>query len=160
VAEVRIDDEVLVDAPATTVWEAIKDPAAHAQWHPFVTGISGEHRLGATRTCAVSVGKKSGQTRERCIADEEGRRIAWSIEEDSTGFLRLVSDWSAGFGLEARDGASTRVTAESVFEPKNALVRLMLPLVRRKFHQAQRAILAGLKAAAEGASATASKRSK
>lgn len=148
-AEVRIEDEVLVNAPLTVVWQAIKDPHDHAQWHPFVTRISGEHKLGAIRSCAVSLGKKSGQTRERCIADEEGRRIAWRIEEDSTGFLRLVSNWSAGFRMEAQDSAAARVTAESVFEPKSPLVRLMLPVVRRKFHQTQRAILGGLKDAAE-----------
>ena len=149
-AEVRIDDNVLVEAPASVVWQVVKDPAAHAQWHPFVTTISGEHHLGATRTCAVSLGKKRGQTRERCVVDDNERRIAWAVEEDSSGFLRLVKNWTAGFQLEARDGASTQVTAESVFEPRNPLVRLMLPMVRGKFHGAQRAILAGLKAAAEG----------
>jgi uncharacterized protein YndB with AHSA1/START domain len=152
VAEVQIEDEISVNASAVEVWQAIKDPAAHAQWHPFVTRISGEHALGAFRTCTVSVGKKSGQTKERCIADDEGRRIAWAIEEDSTGFLRLVSDWTAGFRVEPTDGAA-RVTAESVFAPRNVLVGLVMPLVRRKFHQTQRAILAGLKDAVERPSA-------
>jgi hypothetical protein len=148
-AEIRIEDEVVVNASNPVVWLAIKDPALHAKWHPFVTQIDGEHRLGATRTCNVELGKKVGQTTERCVEDEEGRKVAWSIEEDSTGFLRLVSDWTAGFRLEPRDAETTQVTAESVFRPRNVLVRLMIPLVRRKFHQAQRAILAGLKQAAE-----------
>lgn len=146
--EVRIEDEVVVNAPAGDVWKAIKDPAAHADWHPFVTRISGEHRLGAIRTCSVVVGKKSGETKERCIEEDDGRKIIWAIEEDSTGFLRMVSDWRAGFGLERREGA-TLVKAESVFRPKNVLVRLMTPIVRRKFHQTQQAILAGLKRSIE-----------
>lgn len=140
----RIEDEIVVNAPADEVWKAIKDPVAHAGWHPFVTRISGEHRLGAIRSCSVVLGKKTGETKERCIEDEEGRKITWAIEEDSTGFIRMVSDWRAGFRLERRDGA-TLVKAESAFRPKNVLVRLTGPIVRRKFHRTQQAILAGLK---------------
>jgi uncharacterized protein YndB with AHSA1/START domain len=143
--EARIVDEIALDAPARAVWAAIEDPAAHAGWHPFVTRISGEHRLGAHRACDVDLGKRTGQTRERCIAHEAERRIAWRIEEDSTGFLRLVSDWTAGFGLRPEGSATTLVTAESTFRPKSLLVRPMLPLIRRKFHETQRAILNALK---------------
>lgn len=147
--EVRIEDDIMVSAKPADVWQAIKDPAVHADWHPFVTGIEGEHALGATRACHVLIGKKRGQTRERCVEDVAERRIAWAIEEDSSGFLRLVSDWKAGFRVEPMDGAGSRVTAESVFRPKNVVARVMTPLIRRKFHGAQRAILMGLKGSAE-----------
>jgi uncharacterized protein YndB with AHSA1/START domain len=147
--EVRIVDEIALDAPRGAVWAAIEDPAAHAGWHPFVTRISGEHRLEAHRACDVDLGKRTGQTRERCIAHEAERRIAWRIEEDSTGFLRLVSDWTAGFGLKPDGSAMTLVAAESIFRPKSLLVWPMIPLVRRKFHQTQRAILNALKETVE-----------
>jgi uncharacterized protein YndB with AHSA1/START domain len=147
-AEVRITDEALLEAPVDEVWAAIKDPTRHAEWHPFVTAISGEHRLGAIRSCSVIVGKKGGETKERCVEEVQERKLSWAIEEDSTGFSRMVSDWRAGFSLHAEDGA-TRVTAESTFRPKSALLRLMSPLVERKFHKAQLAILAALKQTAE-----------
>jgi hypothetical protein len=143
-SEVRIADEIRVEASIAAVWLAIEDPAAHARWHPFVTDIAGEHGLDDVRTCSVLVGNKQGQTKERCVEHDDGNRIAWKIEEDSTGFAAMVSDWRAGFALVACDGA-TIVTAESTFRPNNPLVRAMLPLIRRKFHQTQRAILAGLK---------------
>ena len=41
------------------------------------------------------------------------------------------------------------MTAQSVFKHKNPLLVLMMPMTRRKFHQTQRAILAGLKQFAE-----------
>jgi hypothetical protein len=148
VSEVSIKDDVCVDAPALEVWEAIKDPAAHAGWHPFVTDIAGEHRFGEVRTCSVLVGGRHGETEERCVADDELSRMAWLVEKDSTGFGRMVSNWRAGFALTQR-GASTVVTAESTFEPNNLLVRAMLPFISRKFHQTQRAILAALKASVE-----------
>jgi hypothetical protein len=147
-ADVRIEDQMVVNAPSDEVWKAIKDPVAHGSWHPFVTRIEGEHRLGAVRTCSVLAGKKPGTTKERCVDEDEGRRIIWSIEEDTTGFLRMVSGWRAGFELEARGGA-TLVSARSDFRPKNLLMRVAGPVVRRKFHGAQQQILNGLKGAVE-----------
>jgi uncharacterized protein YndB with AHSA1/START domain len=148
-AQVQIEDEAVVQAPAETVWQEIVDPERHAAWHPFVTTIRGDHGLGATRSCEVALGKRRAQTTELCVVREEGDRITWRIDEDSSGFLRLVSDWTAGFRLEPVGASATRVTAESVFRPRNPLVRLMLPMVRRKFHQTQRAILHGLEKAVE-----------
>jgi carbon monoxide dehydrogenase subunit G len=146
-ADVRIEDETVVQAPAEAVWHEIVDPQRHAAWHPFVTRIRGDHSLGATRSCDVAMGKKRALTSEVCVAREERDWIMWRIDEDSSGFLRLVSDWTAGFRLEPVGADATRVTAESVFRPRNFLVRLMLPVVRRKFHQAQRSILRGLREA-------------
>jgi uncharacterized protein YndB with AHSA1/START domain len=145
-SEVRIADDLRVDAPIDVVWRAIEDPAAHARWHPFVSAIAGGHELHEVRSCSVQVGKKEGTTKERCVEREDGTRIAWAIEEDSTGFARMVSGWRSGFSLTERDGG-TIVTAESTFRPNNVLVRAMLPMIRRRFHQTQRAILRGLQEA-------------
>lgn len=147
-SEVRVEDTLAIDASALEVWHALEDPAAHARWHPFVTEIAGDHRLGQVRTCSVVVGGKHGQTKERCVVEEPASRIAWSVEEDSTGFGRMVSNWRAGFSLSER-GDATVVAAESSFEPKNLLVRAMLPIIGRKFHQTQRAILAALRESLE-----------
>jgi uncharacterized protein YndB with AHSA1/START domain len=144
--EVTITDETSINAPITSVWEAIQRPAEHARWHPYLSRIDGEHELGQARECTVLVRRKQGRTRERCVEFEAGHRIFWEIEEDSTGFARMVSGWRAGFSLEERDGA-TAVSAESRFRPRNIAVRAMLPVIRRKFHQTQRDILGGLEKA-------------
>jgi uncharacterized protein YndB with AHSA1/START domain len=141
--EVRIVDELRIDAPIGAVWRAIEDPAAHARWHPFLSAIAGGHRLEEVRSCSVHVGGKDGTTTERCVERDEGTRIVWAIEQDSTGFGRMVSAWRSGFSLAERDGA-TLAAAHSTFRPNNVLVRAMLPLIRRRFHQTQRAILRGL----------------
>jgi uncharacterized protein YndB with AHSA1/START domain len=151
-SEVCIADELKLDAPIDVVWHAIEDPAAQARWHPFVRAITGSHQLQEARSCSVRVGKKDGSTKERCVEREDGARIVWAIEEDTTGFGRMVSGWRSGFTLVERNGA-TIVTAESSFRPRNLLVRAMLPVIRRKFHQTQRAILRGLEEAVEGAPA-------
>jgi uncharacterized protein YndB with AHSA1/START domain len=149
-SDVRIADELALDAPIDVVWRMIEDPAAHARWHPFVRAITGGHELHEVRSCMVQVGRRQGTTAERCVEREKGARIVWAIEEDSTGFARMVSSWRSGFSLAERDSA-TLVTAESTFRPNTVLVRAMLPLIRRKFHRTQHAILRGLQEAVEGA---------
>jgi Polyketide cyclase / dehydrase and lipid transport len=149
--EVRIADEIRVDATIAVVWRAIDSPTEQAGWHPFLTGISGNHELGQVRTCSVVVGRKRGETRERCVEREDGRHIVWEIEQDSTGFGRMVSGWRAGFALRDQHDA-TIVTAQSAFQPNNLLVRAMLPVIRRKFHQTQQAILRALKESLESSS--------
>jgi uncharacterized protein YndB with AHSA1/START domain len=146
--QLEIKDQLTLDAAPERVWAAIKDPSVHADWHPFLTEIKGVHELGAERVCTVNLGRKPSHTRERCVVEEPGRRMIWRIDDDTSGFGRMVSDWTAGFSLAARDGG-TLVTAESTFRPRNVLVLLMTPMIRRKFHQTQKAILDGLKRTAE-----------
>ena len=150
--DVTIEDGIWLNTSVSTVWGAIHDPAVHARWHPFLTRIQGEHRLGAVRTCDVKVGNKEGHTEERCSRYEAEKTIMWTIEKDSTGFSRMVSGWEAGFTLRTDESKGTVVTARSVFRPRNILVRAMTPFIRKKFHETQRAILTGLKAHLETAS--------
>jgi uncharacterized protein YndB with AHSA1/START domain len=140
-----ITDQVVVQAPVDRVWGAIQDPAEHVEWHPFATRIEGTHALGSTRKCSVLVGEKPGTTQERCSTYDEARTIMWTVEQDSSGFSRMVSDWRTGFSLEPQGSATTRVTAQSLFTPKRLPARLMMPVIRRKFHKTQRAILDRLK---------------
>lgn len=81
-----------------------------------MSAIAGRHELHEIRSCSVHVGSKDGTTEERCVEREDSARIAWAIEEDSTGFGRMVSSWRSGFSLAERDGA-TIVTAHSTFRP-------------------------------------------
>jgi len=140
-----VTDRAILQAPVDRVWEAIQDPAEHVEWHPFATRIDGAHALGSTRNCSALIGGKPGNTQERCSAYDEARTIMWTIEQDSSGFSRMVSDWCTGFSLEPQGFGATRVTAQSLFTPKRFLARLMMPVIRRKFHQTQRTILDGLK---------------
>lgn len=145
---VEITDQVTVHASVERVWAAIQDPGEHVTWHPFATRIEGAHTLGDTRECSVVVGGKPGSTRERCSTYEAPRAIMWTVEQDSSGFSRMVADWRAGFSLESQGSGTTLVTAQSLFTPRLP-ARVMMPVIRRKFHQTQRAILCRLKQYAE-----------
>lgn len=144
-----ITDEVTISAPLALVWKAIQDPGEHVAWNPFATGIDGEHAPGAVRTCTVQLGRKPGTTRERCTGYDEPNAIMWTMEHDSSGFSKMVTDWQTGFRLTAQGPGATRVQAVSQFSPAGLATRVMMPVIRRKFHQTQRAILDGLRQHAE-----------
>jgi hypothetical protein len=72
--------------------------------------------------------------------------MAWLVENSTA-----LAGWSptrARFAL-TKHGDATVAAAESIFEPNNLLVRAMLPMIRRKFHEIQRTILASLKESLE-----------
>lgn len=144
--QTRVEDVRVIRAPPSLVWAAIVDVKRHEAWHPFTRSISGGHALGDERRCVVVAGKKEGSTVERCVHREEERSIEWRIEEDTTGFSKMVSDWRAGFDVAPDGRGGTRVTARSVFTPRSPMARIGGPLIRRQFHKAQQAILAGLAA--------------
>ena len=78
--------------------------------------------------------------------DKEGKNeVARRIPPASDGWSRAGG---LGFSLAERDGA-TIATAHSTFHPNNLLVRAMLPMIRRRFHQTHQAILRGLQDAVE-----------
>ena len=54
--QVRIADELRLDAPIDVVWQAIEDPAAHARWHPFLGAIAGgrHRRIGRESRAALA----------------------------------------------------------------------------------------------------------
>ena len=134
----EIADSLQVHARAAEVWSAIADPARHAAWHPFVTTITGAHRERGRAGDPLRRHQEAGSV-------HEGREILWAIDRDTTGFSKMVSDWRAGFRLAvSADGETTTVCAISSFTPK-PVVRPLLPLIRRRFHQTQAAILAALK---------------
>ena len=146
-----VTDEVLVLAPAEQIWQAILDPVTQAAWHPFITSIDGVHRLGAARTCTVVLDDRPSISEERCTAFEDGRSITWSVEKDTSGFSRATNAWQHGFTLTADGTERTRVSAQSSFRPSRPLIRVMNPIIRRRFHQTQRAVLAALKQYVESA---------
>jgi uncharacterized protein YndB with AHSA1/START domain len=146
-----LTDATTIAASIDKVWEAIENPDRHARWYPFVEQIDGDHHADSMRTCTVLVGTRRATTVERCTEREDGRKLVWRIESDTTGFSRMVSDWTAGFAIE-RDGPDkTRVLAQSVFTPAKLSAYVLGPILRRKFHQTQRIILASLEQYVEDA---------
>jgi uncharacterized protein YndB with AHSA1/START domain len=148
--------EIVIDAPADAVWAVLEDSRANLPrlW-PMVKSceIDGKERVGAMRRCGVEFMGKDGYTVERCIESVPNRRLAHSIEDDSFGFSRMLSDFWFAFILEPQTAETTRVRVETHFEPKGLRARLMSKLMmRRKFGEIRETALANLKRVAENSS--------
>jgi hypothetical protein len=67
-----------IDAPPETVWAALLDFPAHAEWNPFIRGIAGEARPGAELTVVLSPdGARSYVFRPRVLVVDAPRAFAW-----------------------------------------------------------------------------------
>jgi hypothetical protein len=73
----------------------------------------------------VLVGRRHGETKERCVVEEPGSRIVWLVEEDPTGFGRMVSNSRAGFALTDRRAILTALK-ESLETQRDAIDRAIL----------------------------------
>jgi uncharacterized protein YndB with AHSA1/START domain len=131
--------EIVIAAPPEAVWEILEDSRASLPrlW-PMVKSceIEGKERLGVVRTCRVEFMGKHGHTVERCIESVPNRKLAHSIDEDSFGFSRVLSDFWFAFILEPTEAGATHVRVESHFDPKGLKGRLMSALmIKRKFRE-------------------------
>jgi uncharacterized protein YndB with AHSA1/START domain len=147
--------EITIDAPPEAVWEILEDsrPNLPRLW-PMVKRceIEGRERVGAVRRCTVEFMGKSGYTVERCLESIPNRRLAHSVETDSFGFSRMLSEFWFAFILEPTDTGATRVRCESHFDPKGLKGRIMSALmIKRKFCDVRETALSNLKRLAEAA---------
>lgn len=148
--------EVVIQAPPERIWGILEDSQSNLPhlW-PMVKSveIDGRERVGAVRRCGVELMGKSGHTVERCIESVPNRRLAHSIENDSFGFSRMLSDFWFAFVLEPKEPDGTLVRVETHFDPKGLRGRVMSKLmVRRKFREIRETALGNLKRIAESQS--------
>jgi hypothetical protein len=147
--------EIVIGAPPEAIWAILEDSRANLPrlWPMVKTcEIEGKERVGTIRRCSVEFMGKSGHTVERCIESVADRTLAHSIEEDSFGFSRLLSDFWFAFVLEPTATGATRVRVESHFDPKGLKGRVMSALmIKRKFREVRETALANLKRLAEAA---------
>ena len=145
--------EVVVQASPERIWGILEDSQSNlSRLWPMVKSveIDGIERVGVVRRCEVEFTGQSGHTVERCIESVPNRKLAHSIEQDSFGFSRMLSDFWFAFVLEPRGPEGTTVRVETHFEPKGLRGRIMSTLMaKRKFGELRETALGNLKRLAE-----------
>jgi hypothetical protein len=148
-------DDIVVHAPAATLWDLIADSRLLPSWGPPVTSVEvmtdgGEPEgLGTARRVHARFGRRSGWFLEHRVAHVQGREIAYLIDEESFGLSRLVS--RPGFSLELipLGDERTRVIFSFFHDPRGLKGRLLNPLLKRQQRRNRLAALASLKRRAE-----------
>ena len=145
-------DEIIVAAPVTKIWSLISDSFRLPEWGPPVRSVDvlGEfrdpERLGSRRRVHAEFDGKRGHFVEVRTEHEEGRKIAYLIEEETFGLFKVMS--RPGFSLEIEPAGkdATRVVFSFFHEPKGLLGSLLNVLVIRRAQRKNRlAALVSLK---------------
>jgi len=158
--QVQIETHIVIEAPPEAVWEVLADSAQLADWVPAVEEVLacsiGGETVGATRTCAAKLGRRSGTMVERCVELIPPTRIAYVVDDESFGMRRMFDHYGFALDLDGSRSARTKVTLCTCYTPRSPVYSLMNRLVlRRQFRGICRGILEGLKSVTEARSTSA-----
>lgn len=146
-------DEVTIAAPISTVWSLISDSSRLPEWGPpvrSVTVLGRPEQVGVRRRIDAEFDGKAGHFVEVRTEHEEGRKIAYLIEEETFGLFKVMTN--PGFALELHPvgESATRVVFSFFHEPKGLVGALLNVLIIRRTQRKNRlAALASLKARGE-----------
>ena len=149
-------DEIVIGRTPERVWPLVADSTLLPLWGPPVTGVEliapngRSEGLGSRRRVDALFNGRNGHFVEVRTEHVEGRRVAYTIEQDTFGLSRVMTE--AGFALELQpegDG-HCRVIFSFVHNPKGLFGQLMNRLVILRQQRRNRlAALASLKHVAE-----------
>jgi hypothetical protein len=147
-------DKIDIAAPIDVVWGLVSDSVRLAEWGPPVKSVTVLSPLpegvGSRRRIEAAFDGRAGSFIETRIEHEEGRALAYLINEETFGLFKMLRDVGFRIELDRVDAATTRVVWTFFHEPHGFLGRVMNPLVIRRAQRKNRlAALAALKAHAE-----------
>lgn len=98
-------DEVLINAPAETVWQVLIDFDNYSQWNPFCPQIKAELKLGSPVEMMTDLGNGLQEQVEYITSIDVGKSIAWSMKNDPgdpvhacrTQTLKIIDDNSCTY---------------------------------------------------------------
>jgi hypothetical protein len=139
--------EVIINAPASTIWSTITDINVLQKVNPWVVKASGRmDKQGETRTCEFDNKGRKGTMTERLIELVPEKKTVWTIESDTMGMSKMLKDTRFCFYLEKLSDSNTKVTNESYYQPASLMAKIMNGLMmKRQMRKIQDQILTNIK---------------
>lgn len=146
-ATLQARNELVMNAPVSKVWALITDIDQLHNINPGVIKATGTmNQLNGIRTCEMDNKGKKGTMTERLIEFEPEKKTVWTIENDTMGMGKMLSDTRFCFYLEQVNERETRVINESYYTPANFFVSMMnVFMMKRMMSRIQSRILDNLK---------------
>ena len=105
-----------IGAPATEIWEIVRDPHHLPRWWPRVERVEDVEGSAFTEVMRTAKGKVVRADFDVLCADEGRRELRWAQRVQGTPFGRLLSSAETEVRLrplaESEPGAATEVTLE------------------------------------------------
>lgn len=150
-SKLQARNETIINAPIGKVWAIITDISLLHKVNPGVLKATGRmDKQGETRTCEMDNKGRKGTMTERLIELVPEQKTVWTIENDSMGMKKMLSDTKFCFYLEKVGDEKTRVINESYYQPITFMAKVMNVLMMKKMMgKIQGKILSNVKTLAE-----------
>lgn len=140
----ELKSDIVIDAPAETIWGILSDFASFPDWNPFMVRIAGELREGEKLEVYLQMPEGKGMTfKPKLIKVEPNREFRWLGR-----FLMLgIADGLHIIKLEPMGDGQTKVIHREEF--RGILTSLFLAMVEKKTKVGFQQMNEALKARAE-----------
>jgi uncharacterized membrane protein len=150
----RSRQEVIINAPAETVWSFCMDLTKIPDYHPRVVKVdllSGKsfREPGASYRCHLPGGKHT--CIEKDIEIIPLQKIVTLLAEDTFGITRILNDYKAETTFQPLDTRSTRVEISHYYSTTTLKAKLLNLIAKGKIARETQATLNAAKAAIEAA---------
>ncbi len=150
-SKLQARNEVIINAPISSIWAIITDINVLHKINPGVIKASGRmDKLGETRTCEMDNKGRKGTMTEKLIELVHEKKTVWAIENDTMGMSKMLKDPRFCFNLEKLGDNETKIINESYYQPANLIAKIMNAFMMRKMMiKIQGEILSNIKTLAE-----------
>jgi len=147
-APLQLSQKIIINAPKEKVWEVFNDQSLLTKWTQDVQHSEFDEKIassGQLRKNKCIVNGKKGTIETRCVAMNGKDRAEFVVEKDSFGMTKMLVDMSFASEFKVLQTNQTEFVMLSHYMPKNFLLKLMNPLIKKKMGKEVDIMLQGLK---------------
>jgi len=147
-APLQLDQKIIISESVNKVWEVFNDQSLLTKWTQDVQSSQFENRMaspGQLRKNECIVNGKKGTIETRCVDMDGKDRAEFVVENDSFGMTKILLDMSFAAEFRKISAEETEFTMLSHYTPKNFLLKLMNPFIKKKMGKEVEIMIEGLK---------------
>lgn len=134
-APLQLDQRIIINAPKEKVWNIFNDQSLLPKWTQDVQTSHFDSKMaspGQLRRNTCIVNGKKGTIETRCLAMFGKDRAEFCVEKDSFGMTKMLLNMSFAAEFNTISETETEFVMLSHFAPKNFLLKLMTPIIKKK----------------------------
>lgn len=147
-APLQLDQKIIINKSPEKVWEIFNDQSLLPKWTQDVQKshyIEKMASVGQLRKNECIVNGKKGTIETRCVNMIGKDRAEFIIENDSFGMTSMLVGMSFAAEFRKISDDKTEFSMLSHYSPKNVLLKLMNPFIKKKMGKEVEIMLTGLK---------------
>lgn len=147
-APLQLDQKIIINSNREKIWKIFNDQSLLTKWTQDVQNSNFENRMaspGQLRRNECIVNGKKGTIETRCIDMKGIDRAEFIVERDSFGMTKMLVNMSFAAELRKMSDEKTEFAMLSHYTPKNFLLKLMNPFIKKKMGKEVEVMLDGLK---------------